>query len=687
MDLTTLNDRQKEAVLHSDGALAVLSSAGSGKTRTVTTKIAYLVTEKEVRPTRIWACTFTNKAANEMKERLEPIIGAACSSVKMSTIHSLAYKLMRDAKKSKEAWFKMPEILKNEWHALSHLYKFCRDKNLPNKNAKMYLQEIANLKLDLITVKNFKQFRPYDVDPDKTADEPIDDMTEALHVVYKEYERWLEKNNKMDFQDMLVGCYKTLSDPKYAKYVEGLQNRVEYLIVDEAQDTNTVSFKILEIMAGKHRNVTIVGDTRQLIYSFQGARMENIENFIKMYQPKMIDLNTNYRSTRNIVDNANKLISFAKDTIGEPAITPNVDGPPIMWMNSGSVEDEAGKVFDAIESLHYAGTDWKDMAVLYRVHSQAVAIEDYLMMHDIPYVTFSKQSFYQRKEIIDLVEYLKIFTDPKGFNNTQLKRLANKPSRFISNKAIGELEDFAFDSDMELWDALKQVHNSDIASFQKEKLDVLYEHLYKGIKKFKNGASPKELAEYVLNPEGLGYEAWAVKERMEKTPDVDVAMNFDAILGTLQRFETPLEFFEFLDQMKEEDKSRKSRQDDPDYNGVKLMTIHASKGKEFKKVILMGVCDRMYPFYKAREEGNSDEERRVMYVALTRPETHLYLSVIDGNMGRYNVRPSNYLHEMNINYTRGSDNAYYGQASEIKKENEESNKKDFFQNLVQSLED
>jgi DNA helicase-2/ATP-dependent DNA helicase PcrA len=658
MDLDSLNERQRQAVLNNEGALAVLSSAGSGKTRTVTTKIAYLINELDTRPTRIWACTFTNKAANEMKERLEPIIGDKAHKTKMSTIHSMAYHIYKQAMKWKYSWFKMPKIMVHEYGAISHLYKHFKHLNLASRDMKGYIQHIANLKLDLIGPEDLRAQNPtmnLDVDPEEHRFGHI----ESLYLVYKEYERWKEQSNQMDFQDILVNCYNTLKDPKYAVFLANLQERVEHLIVDEAQDTNTVSFKILDLMAQKHKNITIVGDTRQLIYSFQGARMENITGFIDKYSPKLIDLNVNYRSTKTIVDNANKLISYATEVIGEPAITPNEIGEPIKYFTSFDEQEESDRVMRLIDELHYAkGVPYKDITILYRVHSQAVPIEDQFIMNNIPYITFTKTSFYQRKEIKDIIEYLKLFRDPTNMTDAQLKRLANRPARFISNVALGKLKDFAFDSDKDIYEALHDVHSIwNINSFQKNALDKLYSQIAHGARLYRKGVSTKELVEYIIRPEednGMNYEQWAIDEKKQKDPDGDVSLNFDAILGMVARYPKPEDWFEHLKEIKKQEKEREERMKDPNGDWIKLMSIHASKGKEFKKVIIMGMCDRIFPFYRAVEECNEAEERRVMYVGLTRPQEELYLSVIRGKYGRYNVAQSPYITQMNIDYNGDS---------------------------------
>lgn len=670
MDLSFLNERQLEAVTYNEGPMAILSSAGSGKTRTIVTKVEYLVKELGVRPSRIWACTFTKNAANEMRERLEPTLGEDANRLKLGTLHSMAYRIYKQGMVSRDPYHKMPRIMTNDFGILMHLYAFCKDQGLPNRDAKGYMQTIANLKLDLITVENFRKFRPY---PDSSGDWVQMEMNEAIHIVYKEYERWMKFKNQMDFQDMLVGCYFMLANPKYTEFTGRLQDRCEYILVDEAQDTNTVSFKILDIMAAKHKKISIVGDLRQSIYSFQGARIENITGYINKYKPMIVDLNINYRSTKNIVNNANVLISHDKSVIGEPAITPNEEGEPIRYLTSHNEEEEADDVFTLVEQFIHEGYKFKDIAILYRLHSQARAIEDRFLMAEMPYVTFTETTFFKRREIKDVIAYLKIVRDPRGCTIADLKQIANRPTRYIANKTIDKLDDAAFDMGMEIWEAMGNIHSSDLPYKEKAQITKLYEDLARLLRLSRNTEKPKEIATFVLKD--LGYEEWSIKEKQEKQPDVDLTLNFDAILGTLSHFSDTTAFLTFVEETLQKEKEKK----DPNGDYIKMMTIHASKGKEFKKVILLGVCDKMYPFHRAVNEGNTNEERRLMYVAVTRPQSKLYLSAINGEFGRYKVTPSPYLYQMNIGYNGGSNVGQRIQSSNNYKE-------DFFKQLEKSIE-
>ena len=646
--LESLNDLQKEAVLHNTGPLAILSVAGSGKTRTLTTKIAYIIEELGVRPSRVWACTFTKKAANEMQDRLEKLIGDKSEFVRMSTIHSLAYKIWRGGMRSKEPWWESPNILSNEGAAQAAMYKYLKENSFQNKDAKEYLGKISHYKLNRKKPQDIKNEieanNSYPIRWDKPEELPF---FHAIYLVYKEYEAWKRRKNLIDFQDMLIHCIDLLEDPRYSDYVEKVQRSCEYLLVDEAQDTNGVAFEIMKIIGDHHKNISIIGDLRQSIYSFQGAKISNIKQFIKDYNPKMINLNINYRSTKRIVENANEVIKYSTEVIGEPAITPNPEGDKIRLIGNYGLIGEGQHILDIVKELKESqGYDWKDIAILYRIHSQSREIEDQFLLNDIPYVIFTKTSFYNRKEIKDLLSYLEIILHPHQCDIKTFKRIANRPVRYITNKAMSDIEDIADDLEISPYKVLESPwdYTSDARLVnQVEKLmgDII------AIKRFaEQEHTTAEIFRFIL--ENIGYKQWAIDDKKVKDADDDVEMNFESLVTSVHKFDRPQQFLDFVEDLKQKEKKKKD--ENGDY--VKMMSIHASKGKEFPVVIVAGMCDRTYPFYKAVEEGNVDEERRIMYVALTRPEKKLILSSILNQYGRFKVKLSPYLHQMNVDINK-----------------------------------
>ena len=644
-DISGMNDRQKEAVLYTEGPLAILSVAGSGKTYTVTKKIEYLVKDKGVRPSEIWACTFTNKAANEMKERLEEPLGEQAGRLKIATLHSTAFKILKYLKQRRNPEWRAPKIMVNNIGAFFHLLNYAKAEKFPNCDVWRYMQAISDMKLQLITLDGCKARYPYD----RTRDGE-NSWNECLHKMYFKYQSYLRSSGQMDFQDILMLCCETMEDPDYADDLARLRERISYFIVDESQDTNYVSFRIINNLMLGRDCITIVGDLRQLIYSFQGASLDHITDFITKHDPKIIDLNINYRSTKTIVESANKLISTAKGILGEPAVTPNAKGQPIKYFTSMDTTEEGLAVYDLVKQLTDGGTDYKDIAILYRVHSAAREIEDQLLINDVPYIIQANTHFYLRKEVKDILAYLQIILDKEDCDIKDLKRIANRPTRYLGNKAMEVFNDECWDKDYNLWEGMENVYSIyKLNSREQDAIDRLYSAL-KGLRqKYVEGATTSDLVSYIL--EDIGYEKWAIQEISEKFPDQDVGLNLDALLTSVAKFSKPEDFLKFVDDTIRKEKEKKK---DEDGNYIKMMTVHASKGKEFKKVILVGVCDRIFPFWKAVDEGNEEEEKRIMYVAKTRPQEDLFLSVIDGKYGRNKVNPSRYLNFMSIDYKGGS---------------------------------
>lgn len=636
-----LNEHQLKVVQHVKGPLAVLSVGGAGKTHSVIEKIRYLISESELLPSRIWAVTFTNRAAQEMRDRLESRISKSdIKRIKMSTIHSMAYQINKQGMSVIEPHKKMPTILFNTGTAIFHLFKFCKNENLSNKNAHMYMGIISDAKKKMVTTKNFDKFYPYGKNVRGEESHPIN---RDCHKVFIEYQLYLKKRNKMDFDDMLVNCYNMLINPKYSDFVSALQDRIEYLIVDEAQDISALSYKIFKILIKKHNSFSLLGDFRQAIFAFIGAEPAEALKFIKNSNADLLDIPINYRSTKKIVTNSNDFIRGAKDVIGAEATTPNEIGKDVKYFVSASCTDEAQNITTLVETLVKNGNEYRDIFILYRVHSQAVAIEDTFIMNSVPYITYADRNFYLRKEIKDLISYIRIAHDPYNADMEDFKRIANKPTRYLSNAVMDKIDDTAFSDDLSVWGIIKDCHNYNfLNSSEKNAIDKLYNSLHAVIRLSKEGKSPFMIFDYILKI--VGYEEWCIKDRLEKSPDDDVEMNFDALLSMAKSVETVKDFLELVDNRIAE--SKKKKDDDGDY--VKMQTIHRSKGQQNKIVIVVGACNRIYPFYKAVDNGNTDEEQRIMYVAITRPQKELFISVIDGELGRFKVGPSPYLKKMNL---------------------------------------
>lgn len=644
VDLSKLNDGQKEAVTHTGGNLVVLSVSGSGKTTTLIKKIEYMVNELNYSASKIWACTFTNKAADEMRERLAITLGDEAEKVKISTVHSMAYKILKYLKQRQNPTWQAPRIMVNTYKVFFHLLSYVKNENFNNKNVGAYLQDIGWLKANLIDVNNFKKLRPY-VEGHRM-------YNEDLHKVYIKYQEYLKYTRQMDFNDMLLLCNDALHDKKHEDSVKQLRKKIEHLVVDECQDLGVAAFSIVEALMGDNEvNSTMVGDLRQTIFCFQSANIQNMPDFIARHHPKVINLNINYRSTKSIVTAANNLIATAKDIENVPAITPNEQGYEVMYNTHEDSESEGSNILDLVESLIDDGLEYKDIFILYRIHAQAREIEDQFIINNIPYVIQSNANFYKRKEVKDILAYLEIITDVDNIDIKTLKRIANKPTRFLSNKVMELFDNQCFEKDYSTWEGLQNIYNMDgFKGWEMEALDNLSESLMTLNDMYNvDDCRTFELVKYILKD--MKYEEWTIKEMQEKSPDQDPVLNLDALLTSVSKFPDAKAFLAFVNNSIEDEKKKKSK----DGNHVKLMTVHASKGQEAHTVILLGVCNRMYPFYKAMESGgDGEEEKRIMYVAQTRAMKQMYFSVINGKMGRFNVGPSPYLDLMDIGYNGGN---------------------------------
>lgn len=622
-------------------------------TRCIVNKIEYLVQDQDVMPSRIWACTFTNKAAGEMKERLKKSLGNKAETLKLSTIHSLAYRIYRQVLKEYHPWEDLPKILTHKGSISKHLYKMFKEKKFRHQDAATMLDFIDSLKIRAITPEMYKKQCEENEIGEKILwkNYPNLNWEQTVAVVYEEYERWKTKRGYIDFGDMLVYGLQVLKDPKYKKFIQRLVMRVEYLIIDESQDTNTIAFEIAEILSSYHNKIFLFGDLRQSLYSFQGVDIQDTLNFIRKQQPKIVDLNQNYRSTKKIVNAGNAVIKNSPDIIGEPAFTENEEGEDIRLFGNADLTDESETILEQILELrHQEKEDWRDITILYRVHSQSREIEDQLLINDIPYVSFSKVSFFDRKEIKDLLAYLNICRYPEDATIKDYKRIANRPTRYISNKALDKLEDCADDEDITIYQALERLWDyPDLTNQEMTSLENLLQDL-QSLKKFINKRPPEvdnddlwyrathEILNYIL--ETMGYKDWAINQKKVSEVDNDIEMNFDSLLNSVKKFDHPDRFLAFLAKVKENEKRKKD--ENGDY--VKLMSCHASKGKEFKNVFIAGVCNRLYPFYRAVDEGKTEEEKRIFYVAMTRAQKRLYISNILDKLGSKLVNLSPFVH-------------------------------------------
>lgn len=594
MMLEQLNDMQKKAVTCTEGPLLVLAGAGSGKTKVLTTRIAYLINEKNVDPSSILAITFTNKAAKEMKDRVIKLIGNIGYSMKISTFHSFGLSILKEHC-DLLGYSKNFTIIDSD-DSMTLIKKIVKDLNLDSKifNPKMIRNKISGAKNELMDPAEYVRFANTD-------------MEEKIVSVYERYQKRLKLNNSFDFDDLLMLPIKLLKEnPDVLKQY---QEKFKYVMVDEYQDTNQAQYILTKMMSAKYKNICVVGDNDQSIYMFRGANYRNILNFEKDYKnTSVILLEENYRSTKNILDVANSIIKNNKSRKDKTLWTNNDDGLKIKYHRSSNEKDESFYVVSEIKKLLNNGVPLSEIAVLYRANAQSRNIEEVLLRDNIPYKVVGAFYFYNRKEIKDLIAYLKLIYNHNDDNS--LTRIINVPKRGIGLKAIENLNTKAMLEEKSLYDSL---------STQKE-LD--FKRLIDDLSKKSEIMSLTELVDCILNDSKMKEEL-----ELEKTIESEVRLEnleeFKSITKSFEESKGIVSLGEFLEEISlvsdvEEYKNNT--------NVVTLMTIHSAKGLEFDNVFLIGMEEGLFPHANCLNDAEElEEERRLCYVAVTRARKRLWL--------------------------------------------------------------
>ena len=622
MNLDILNDKQLEAVKRTEGPLLVLAGAGSGKTRVLTMKVAYLVNECGINPYNVLAITFTNKAAKEMKERIFKMLGPIARDIQISTFHSLGLLFIKE-NYEKLGYEKNFTILDSD-DVLTIIKKILKDMNLDPKtyNPRAIRNKISSAKNELMDSKHYSRFANSDYD-------------RIILSVFEKYEDKLKKNNSLDFDDLLFLPIKLFKkNPDVLKFY---QDRFEYILVDEYQDTNEAQYQFIKLLAKKNRNICVVGDLDQSIYGFRGANFRNILNFEKDYPDAyVVPLEENYRSTGNILNVANDIIKNNKQRKEKKLWTHNEEGTKIRYHRAFDEKDEAYFVMKEIESLRDNGTDLKDIAVLYRTNAQSRNMEDALLKENIPYKVVGSFYFYNRKEIKDLISYLKLIYNSN--DDVSLMRVINVPKRQIGPKTIESLSERALECGVSLYETI---------SSGKE---LLFKNLIEEIKAESENLSLTELVDLILDKTGMRKELVDAKS-LEADIRLENLEEFKSITKNFEENNGVISLEEFLEEISlvadmEEHKSN----DDV----VTLMTIHSAKGLEFDHVFLIGMEEGLFPHSNCLDsEDDIEEERRLCYVAVTRAKKTLTLVNAKRRMlyGNTNVNmPSRFISEISDEY-------------------------------------
>jgi DNA helicase-2/ATP-dependent DNA helicase PcrA len=609
--LNGLNPEQKEAVKHTEGPLLLMAGAGSGKTRVLTHRIAYLLLEKGIAPWSILAITFTNKAAREMKTRVANITGPAAEDIWISTFHSMCVRILR--RDIDRIGINSNFTILDSADQLSVIKQILKDLNFDPKKfePRSILGTISSAKNELKTALQFE----------KIAAGPYE---EIVRDVYFEYEKRLQKNHALDFDDLIMSTIHLFK--RVPEVLEFYQRKFQYIHVDEYQDTNKAQYVLVNMLAERFRNICVVGDSDQSIYRWRGADIQNILSFEKDYDDtKVILLEQNYRSSKKILQAANKVIVNNMNRKPKQLWTDNDEGQKLVYYQGDNEHDEAqfiaGKMIEFINSGKRKETD---IAVLYRTNAQSRVIEEVLVKSNIPYNIVGGTKFYDRKEIKDLLAYLRLIANPD--DDISLRRIVNVPKRGIGASTIEKVAKYGADQDLSMFQALQEVEQIGLSARFTNKLREFIDSIGNW-SKMQEFLSVTELTEEVLNKTGYrdmfkNEKTLEAQSRLENLEEfLSVTGDFEKRSGdkSLIAFLTDLALIADIDQVDNDEAEEKQ--------SVVLMTLHSAKGLEFPVVFLIGMEEGVFPHNRSLFEAEEmEEERRLAYVGITRAEEELFIT-------------------------------------------------------------
>ncbi len=625
MKLEGLNEEQLDAVKTTDGPLLVLAGAGSGKTKVLTTRIAYLI-ESGVEPYNILAITFTNKAAKEMKERVFKLVGEV-KDIQISTFHSFGLYIIK--RHYNLLGYERNFTILDGDDSLVLVKNIVKEMglNTDDYNPKAIRNKISGAKNELVYPEEYEKYAGTDFE-------------EIVCKVYKKYEERLKNNNSVDFDDLLILPIKLFS--VYKDILKMYQERFKYILVDEYQDTNRVQYILVNMLAARYKNICVVGDNDQAIYSWRGSDYRNILNFEKDYPDlKSVMLEENYRSTGNILKAANEVIKNNKIRKDKNLWTKHEEGSKIRYHRASDEKDEASYVVKEIKNLLYDGVRREEIAVLYRTNAQSRNIEEAMLRENIPYKVIGSFYFYNRKEIKDLISYLKLIYNKN--DDISLVRIINVPKRGIGDKTISNLSDKSFKLNKCIYDVIE---NGKEQEFKK---------IIEELKENSKDATLTELVDLILDKTGIRKEL-----ETEKTVDAEIRLSnleeFKSITRTYEENSDSPTLEEFLEEISLVADMNEHKNET---NVVTLMTVHAAKGLEFDYVFVIGMEEGLFPHLNSMETEDLEEERRLCYVAITRAKKKLWLINAKSRMiyGKHdNYFPSRFISEIPDEYLEKDEN-------------------------------
>jgi len=638
--LNHLNPVQQKAVLETEGPILVFAGAGSGKTRVLTYRIAYLIEERGIPPWNIFAVTFTNKAADEMRERVERLLGGSAKGTWVSTFHSACARILR--RHIEPLGFQRNFVIYDEQDQERHLKAIMREADLDFRmfHPRAVRAAIESLKNEGIT-------------PDQYLPDTYNIFQKRVALVYQRYQEDLRRNNALDFGDLLT--FVTILFRRFPEILRHYQEQCRYVMVDEFQDTNLIQYLLLRQIAERHRNICVVGDDDQSIYRWRGAEVGNILNFEKDFpNTKVITLEQNYRSTQNILRAANEMVRRNRSRKEKVLWTENPEGEILTLYVAENEGDEARFVVQNItEQIHppsqtnflgRTGRVYRDIAVFYRINAQSRAVEDELVKHRIPYTVVGGMKFYERKEIKDILAYLRLISNPS--DGLSLKRVINVPSRGIGEKTIERIEIFSKERRVPLFEGMEQALKEDWLPPAARARIGEFLLLIKGFRDERRTLSLSQLTLALLARTGYldRLKEEGTEEAFSRMENIDELVN---VIMELEQEEEGASLEAFLDKVSlvsdvdlYEDKG----------NRVSLMTLHCAKGLEFPVVFIVGIEEGLLPHYRRGDEiEDLEEERRLCYVGITRAKERVFLSRAERRstfgVGRANL-PSRFLDEL-----------------------------------------
>lgn len=604
-----LNPDQRQAVETTEGPLLIVAGAGSGKTRVLTNRVAYLLGEKRIHPWNILAITFTNKAAKEMKERIQHLVGPSAEDIWISTFHSMCVRMLR--RDIDRIGFSRNFTILDSSDQLTVIKQVLKEQNIDPKQfpPRSFLNRISNAKNQLLS-------------PGDMEERASGFREEQAARVYKSYQEKLRNNQSLDFDDLLLETVRLFQQvPEVLDYH---QRKFQYIHVDEYQDTNHVQYILVKMLAAKHRNLCVVGDSDQSIYRFRGADITNILHFERDYlDAAVIKLEQNYRSTKTILDAANEVIAHNQGRKPKNLWTENEQGDCVQYFEAENEHDEAYFVADTIVNGRKKGQDYQDFAILYRTNAQSRVFEDVLIKSNIPYQMVGGTKFYERKEIKDLLAYLRLVVNPD--DDLSLSRVINVPRRGIGQATLDKIIHYAQTQDLSLFKALLEAENIGLTPRFLKPLKS-FVNLIRECHAMMEYLTAGELTEEILQRTGY-------REELKKEETVEAASrleNIDEFLSVTKEFEdknedktlvaflTDLALVSDVDALDEEGTTT---------SAITMMTLHSAKGLEFPQVFLVGMEEGIFPHSRTLDDPEEmEEERRLAYVGITRAQSKLYVT-------------------------------------------------------------